>query len=62
VESPDPGGIAPLFSGDGDVVVWNEFREAYEAWDDPLDFSEVYSGRRSGSRTWCLTHGSTPPK
>jgi hypothetical protein len=43
IESPDPGGLAPLISGVGDVVVWSAFQQAHEAGDDPLDFSEVYS-------------------
>ena len=43
VERPDPGGLAPQISGDGEVVVWSDFHEVYEAYDDPLDFSHAYS-------------------
>jgi hypothetical protein len=43
VESPDPGGLAALISRDGDVVVWSDFHEVYQAGGDPLDFSDAYS-------------------
>jgi hypothetical protein len=43
VEPPDPGGLAPQISGDGDIVAWSDFREVYEAGDEPLDFSAAYS-------------------
>jgi hypothetical protein len=33
--------MAPLVSRQGDLVVWSDFHEAYEAWDGPLDFSRV---------------------
>jgi len=43
VEPADPGGLAPQISGDGEVVVWSDFHEVFEAGDDPLDFSDAYS-------------------
>jgi hypothetical protein len=42
-ESPDPGGLAPVIGGNGDVVVWSDFQDIFEVGDDPLEFSEVYS-------------------
>jgi hypothetical protein len=41
-EWPDPGGLAPKITSDGDVVVWSDFHEVYETGDDPLDFSHAY--------------------
>jgi hypothetical protein len=43
VEPPDPGGLAPQISGDGDMVVWSDLREVYQVGDNPLDFSGAYS-------------------
>jgi hypothetical protein len=43
VQPPEPGGLAPQISGDGDAVVWSDFHTVYEARDDPLDFSKAYS-------------------
>ncbi len=48
VESPDPGGLAAVISGQGGVVVWSDFQEVHEAGDDPVDFSEVYSWSHLG--------------
>ncbi len=37
VQSPDPCGLAPQISRDGDVVIWSDFHEVCEAGDEPLD-------------------------
>jgi hypothetical protein len=40
---PDPAGLVPQVSVDGDAVVWGDFHRVTEVMSDPLDFSKVDS-------------------
>jgi hypothetical protein len=42
-ECPDPGGLAPLISGQGDVVAWSDFHTVFEVGEDALDFLKAHS-------------------